>query len=99
MTFDTLLSISLDLAFYAVLAVTLADWIRNRGPVRRAVAMVFATAALVLIGPVVRVVAPPLAGLTSVITIPAIVSLPLVILWLVSYIRRVPRQVLLGVAA
>jgi signal transduction histidine kinase/DNA-binding response OmpR family regulator len=99
MTFDTLLSISLDLAFYAVLAVTLSDWIRNRGPVRRAVALVFTTVALVLIAPVVRLIVPPLAGFTSLITIPAIVSLPLVILWLVSYIRRVRRRVLLAVAA
>jgi signal transduction histidine kinase/DNA-binding response OmpR family regulator len=99
MTFDTLLSISLDLVFFAVLAVTLADWIRNRGPVRRAVALVFATVALVLIAPVIRVVAPPLAGFSSVITVPGIISLPLVILWLVSYIRRVPRLALLAVAA
>jgi signal transduction histidine kinase/DNA-binding response OmpR family regulator len=98
MTFDTLLSISLDLVFFAVLAVTFVDWARNRGPVRRAVVLVFTTFSLVLIGPLVRVVAPPLAGLTSVITIPAIISLPLVILWLVSYIRRVPRLVLLAVA-
>jgi signal transduction histidine kinase/DNA-binding response OmpR family regulator len=99
MTFDTLLSISLDLVFFAVLAVTLVDWIRHRGPVRRAVVLVFATVSLVLIAPVVRLVAPPLAAFTSVITIPAIISLPLVILWLVSYIRRVPRLVLLAVAA
>ncbi|MEA2675507.1 MAG: hypothetical protein QOI92_2699, partial [Chloroflexota bacterium] len=99
MTFDTLLSISLDLVFFAVLAVTLVDWIRNRGPVRRAVAIVFGTVALVLVAPIIRVVAPPLAAFSSVITIPAIISLPLVILWLVSYIRRVPRPVLVGVAA
>jgi signal transduction histidine kinase/DNA-binding response OmpR family regulator len=99
MTFDTLISVALDIVFFVVLAVTFVDWYRNRGPVRRAVVLVFATIALVLIAPVIRLVAPPLGAFASVITIPAIISLPLVILWLVSYIRRVPRPVLLGVAA
>jgi signal transduction histidine kinase/DNA-binding response OmpR family regulator len=98
MTLDSLLSVSLDLVFFAVLGVTFADWIRNRGPVRRAVVLVFTTSAVVLVAPVVRVVAPPLASFTSVITIPAIISLPLVLLWLVSYMWRVPRAALLAVA-
>jgi signal transduction histidine kinase/DNA-binding response OmpR family regulator len=98
MTFDTLLSIALDLVFFAILAVTFVDWARHREPVRRAIVLVFATFSLVLIGPIVRLVAPPLASFVSVITIPAIISLPLVILWLVSFIRRVPRVVLLVVA-
>jgi signal transduction histidine kinase/DNA-binding response OmpR family regulator len=98
MTFDTLLSIALDLVFYAVLVVTFVDWFRHRGPVRRAVVLVFATVALVLIAPVIRVIAPPLAAFSTVITVPAIISLPLVILWLVSYMRRVHRLALLAVA-
>jgi signal transduction histidine kinase/DNA-binding response OmpR family regulator len=99
MTLDALLSIALDLAFFAVLAVTFVDWLRYRGPVRRAVVLVFTTSALLLIAPIVRVVAPPLAAFTSVITIPALISLPVVILWLVSYLRRIPRAVLLATAA
>src|SRR5215217_5098262 len=99
MTLDALLSIALDLAFFAVLAVTFVDWLRYRGPVRRAVVLVFTTSALLLIAPIVRVMAPPLAAFTSVITIPALISLPVVILWLVSYLRRIPRAVLLVTAA
>lgn len=98
MTFDTALSVALDLVYFAVLGVTFMDWLRHRGPVRRAVVLVFTTSALVLVAPIVRLILPPLAAFTSVITIPALISLPVVILWLVSYIRRVPRAVLLAIA-
>lgn len=48
MTLDGLLTIALDVAFFAVFGLTLLDYLRHRGPVRRAVVLMFATLALVL---------------------------------------------------
>src|ERR1044071_2861402 len=98
MTLDTLLSVALDLAFFAVFALSLFDWLRHRGPVRRAVVLVFASTAIVLGAPVLRLVFPGLGSSLSAVTVPALIAQPALALWLVSYMRRVPR-LLLGLAA
>src|SRR5919206_1639275 len=99
MTLDTLSSIALDLVYLAVLAATLRDWHRHRDPFRRAVVILFAASSLVLIGPLVRFVVPAATPFVSLVTLPALISLPLLIVWLLSYIRDVPRTVRGAVAA
>ena len=60
MTLDTLLSVALDVVFLAVFALTFVDWLRHRGKVRRAVVLVFASTAIVLGAPALRMVFPGL---------------------------------------
>jgi signal transduction histidine kinase/DNA-binding response OmpR family regulator len=96
MTLDTLLTIALDGAFIAVFAFTLVDYLRHREPVRRAIVLVFACLAAVLISPLIRAVAPGLGAATGIIVLPALLAQPVLVLWLVSLVRPVPRAFLLG---
>lgn len=98
MTLDTILSVALDAAFIAVFALSLVDWIRHRGAVRRAVVLMFASTAIVLGAPLVRQVIPALGPSLSVIIVPALLAQPLLALWLVSHMRRVPRLLLVSAA-
>jgi signal transduction histidine kinase len=96
MTLDTLLTIALDGAFIAVFGFTLIDYLRHREPVRRAVVLVFACLAAVLISPLIRAVAPGLGTATGIIVLPALLAQPVLVLWLVSLVRPIPRAFLLG---
>src|SRR5687768_12018833 len=96
MTLDTLLSISLDVAFFSVFALTFRDWLRHRGAVRRAVVLLFASTAIVLAVPVLRAIVPPLGTAMSVVSVPALLAHPVLALWLVSYMRPVPRVLLVS---
>jgi signal transduction histidine kinase/DNA-binding response OmpR family regulator len=96
MTFDTLSTIALDGAFLAVFVFTLVDYLRHREPVRRAVVLVFACLAAVLVSPLIRAVAPSLAPATGVIVLPALLAQPVLVLWLVSLVRPIPRAFLAG---
>jgi signal transduction histidine kinase/DNA-binding response OmpR family regulator len=98
MTLDTLLSAALDLAFFAVLALSLIDWIRHRGAIRRAVVLGFASTSIVLGAPLVAGLVPSVAGISSALIVPALFAQPLLALWLVSYMQRIPR-VALGATA
>jgi signal transduction histidine kinase/DNA-binding response OmpR family regulator len=93
-TFDTLLSVALDVAFIGVFALSLVDWIRHRGAIRRAVVLFFGSTAIVLGAPLVRLAVPALGPILSVVTVPALLAQPVLALWLVSYMRRVPRLLL-----
>ena len=96
MTVDTLLTIALDGAFVAVFVFTLIDYLRHREPVRRAVVLVFACLAAVLLSPLIRAVAPGLAPVTGLIVLPALLAQPVLVLWLVSLVRPIPRAFLGG---
>ncbi len=94
MTLDTLLSVALDVAFIAVFALSLVDWIRHRGAIRRAVVLLFGSIAIVLGAPLLRVVFPDIGASLSAVTVPALLAQPVLALWLVSYMRHVPRLLL-----
>jgi signal transduction histidine kinase/DNA-binding response OmpR family regulator len=96
MTLDTLLTIALDVAFLAVFGFTLIDYLRHREPVRRAVVLVFACLAALLVTPLIRAVAPGLGTMTGIVTLSALLAQPVLVLWLVSLVRPVPRAFLLG---
>jgi signal transduction histidine kinase/DNA-binding response OmpR family regulator len=100
MSFDTLLTVALDLAYFAVFGACLADWARHRGAVRRAVVFVFASTAIVLAAPLVTLVWPAAGPVAGAFVVPALFAQPVLVLWLVSYVRPVPPPILgAGVAA
>lgn len=94
MTFDTLLTIALDVAFFAVFALTLVDYLRHREPVRRTVVLVFASLAVVLAVPLVRTLLPAVGPWIGLVSAPALLAQPVLVLWLVSYVRPIPRLAL-----
>jgi signal transduction histidine kinase/DNA-binding response OmpR family regulator len=94
MTLDSLLSVALDVAFLAVFALSLIDWIRHRGAIRRTVVLGFASTAIVLWAPIVARFVPAVGGAISALVGPALFAQPLLALWLVSSMRRVPRGLL-----
>jgi signal transduction histidine kinase/DNA-binding response OmpR family regulator len=96
MTFDTLSTIALDGAFLAVFVFTLVDYLRHREPVRRAVVLVFGCLTAVLLSPLIRTVAPGLAPLVGLIVLVALLAQPVLVLWLVSLVRPIPRAFLAG---
>ena len=96
MTVDTLLTIALDGAFVAVFVFTLIDYVRHREPVRRAVVLVFGCLTAVLLSPLMRAVAPGLAPVTGLIVLVALLAQPVLVLWLVSLVRPIPRAFLGG---
>ncbi len=99
MTFDTVLNIALDLAFFAVFALTLVDYLRHREPVRRTVVLVFASLAIVLGGPLISEVVPALASILGALSLAALLAQPVLVLWLVSFVRPMPRLALALAAA
>ena len=94
MSLDTLLSIALDVAFFGLFAFALIDYLRHRDPVRRAVVLVFGSLAIVLGVPLVRTVAPWLGPLSTLVALPALLAHPVLVLWLVNYVRPLPRRAL-----
>jgi signal transduction histidine kinase/DNA-binding response OmpR family regulator len=98
MTLDTLLTVALDIAFFSVFAFTLMEYLRSRDRVRLVVVLMFASLSIILALPLVRIVAPALATLLGVVTIPALLAQPVLVLWLASYVRPIPRWALRGAA-
>jgi signal transduction histidine kinase/DNA-binding response OmpR family regulator len=94
MSFDTILSVALDLAFFGLFAFTFVDYLRHRDPVRRAVVLVFGSLAIVLGVPLLRSVAPWFGPLTTPVALAALLAHPVLVLWLVSHVRPVPRGAL-----
>jgi signal transduction histidine kinase/DNA-binding response OmpR family regulator len=100
MTIAGILTFLLDLAYFAVFALTLRDYLRRRDRVRLAVVAVFGSLALVLGASALRAVAPAIGGLVSFVSLPAFLAQPLLAVWLVHHFRPVPRWFLwLGVGA
>jgi signal transduction histidine kinase/DNA-binding response OmpR family regulator len=96
MSLDTLLTAALDGAFFLVFAFTLVDYLRARDRLRLAVMLVFASLSIVLAVPLIRAVAPGIAPVAGVLTGPALLAQPVLVLWLVSFVRHVPRVALLA---
>ena len=91
MTFDTLLTIALDAAFFAIFAFTLVDYIRHRDRVRLVIMLVFASLAVVLAAAPIRTVVPVLGPIMAFLTLPALLAQPLLVFWLASFVRNTPR--------
>jgi signal transduction histidine kinase/DNA-binding response OmpR family regulator len=99
MSFDTLLTIALDVAFFAAFGFTLIDYLRRRERVRLAVVLVFASLAAVIGVPLLRLVVPSIGPVAGVLVIPALLAHPVLVLWLASFVQRIPRIALLGASA
>src|SRR5688572_16153274 len=99
MTLDTLLTIALDVAFFAAFGFTLLDYLRRRERVRLAIVLVFASLATVLGVPLLRLVLPAIGPAASVLVIPALLAHPVLVLWLASFVQPIPRLALMGAAA
>ena len=94
MTFDTILTIALDIAFFAVFGLTLIDYVHHREPVRRTVVLVFASLAVVLTVPIIRTLVPEVGAWISLVSAAALFAQPVLVLWLVSFVRPLPRLAL-----
>jgi signal transduction histidine kinase/DNA-binding response OmpR family regulator len=60
--------------------------------------LMFASLSIVLAMPLLRLVAPPLAPLMGLATAPALLAQPVLVLWLASFVRPIPRWALRGAA-
>ena len=96
MTLDTLLTVALDVAFFAAFGFTLLDYLRRRERVRLAVVLVFASLATVIGVPLLRTVLPAIGPAASILVIPALLAHPVLVLWLASFVQPIPRLALLG---
>ena len=99
MTFDTLLTIALDVAFFAAFGFTLLDYLRRRERVRLAVVLVFASLATVIGVPLVRLLLPAIGPAVGILVIPALLVHPVLVLWLASFVQPIPRMALVGASA
>ena len=96
MTFDGLLTIALDVAFFAIFAFALVDYLRHRDRVRLVILLVFGSLTVVLLAAPVRALVPALGPAVSFLTLPALLGQPVLVLWLASYVRPIPRPALVG---
>src|SRR5438477_8960405 len=99
MTFDALLTIALDVAFFAVLGFTLRDYLRNRERVRLVVVLVFASLAVILVASPIRAVLPALGPVLTFVSLPSLLAQPILVLWLASFVRPMHRGVLWAATA
>ena len=98
MTFDAILTIALDVAFFAIFAFTLADYVRHRDRVRLVILLVFGSLTMVLAAAPIRTVLPALGPVLGFLTLPALLAQPVLVFWLASYVRHIPRPALIGSA-
>ena len=98
MTFDALLTVALDIAFFAIFAFALVDYVRNRDRVRLVILLVFGSLMVVLLAAPIRALVPALGAVIGFLTLPALLGEPVLVLWLASYVRRIPRAALVGSA-
>jgi len=99
MSFDAILTIALDIAFFAIFGFTLVDYLRHRERVRLVIMLVFGSVTLVLAAAPIRAVLPVLGPVLSLLSLPALLAQPVLVLWLASFVRPIPRRALLGAAA
>jgi signal transduction histidine kinase/DNA-binding response OmpR family regulator len=90
---DLLLSIALDAAFFAVLGFTLLEYLRRGGRVRLLVVLVFASVGVVIAATPIRALVPAAGPLLTLVSIPALLAQPVLVLWLSSLMRPAPRAV------
>jgi signal transduction histidine kinase/DNA-binding response OmpR family regulator len=96
MTFDGLLTAALDIAFFAIFAFTLVDYVRHRERVRLVIMLVFGSVAIVLVATPLRALLPSLGPLIGFLTLPGLLAQPLLVLWLASFVRPIPRRALVA---
>jgi hypothetical protein len=94
MSITDVTNVALNLGFLAVFAFTLADYLRHREPVQRAIVLVFLALIVVLGGPIVATFVPAAKPILGLATLLALLIQPVLVLWLVSYVRPVPRLAL-----
>jgi signal transduction histidine kinase/DNA-binding response OmpR family regulator len=99
MSVDLVLTIALDVAFFGVLAFTVLEYLRRRERIQLLVVLVFASLGIVLASTPIRAVLPVLAPILSLLTIPALLSQPVLVLWLASLMRPTSRILLWGAVA
>ena len=99
MSFDAILTVALDIAFFAIFGFTLVDYMRHRERVRLVIMLVFGSVTLVLAAAPIRAVVPALGPVLSFLTLPGLLAQPVLVLWLASFVRPIPRRALLGAAA
>src|SRR6185295_8805076 len=98
MSSDAILTIALDVAFFAIFGFTLLDYVRHRERVRLVIMLVFGSVTLVLAATPIRAVVPALGPVLSFLTLPGLLAQPVLVLWLASFVRPIPRRALLGAA-
>jgi signal transduction histidine kinase/DNA-binding response OmpR family regulator len=99
MSVDTILGVALDLAYLAVFAFTLIDYIRHPEPVRRDVMLLFAALAVVLLVPVLQMLIPGVRPAVGLVVLPALLAQPLLVLRLVRFVRPMRRRITLIASA
>jgi signal transduction histidine kinase/DNA-binding response OmpR family regulator len=99
MSFDAILTLALDIAFFAIFGFTLVDYLRNRERVRLVIMLVFGSVTIVLAATPLRAVVPALGPVLSFLSLPALLAQPVLVLWLASFVRPIPRRALIGAAA
>src|SRR6185295_9823029 len=99
MSSDAILTIALDVAFFAIFGFTLVDYVRHRERVRLVIMLVFGSVTVVLAAAPIRAVIPALGPVLSFLSLPALLAQPVLVLWLASFVRPIPRRALLGAAA
>jgi len=96
MTVQTVVTLGLDVAYFAVFVLTLRQYLRRPERVTLAVVLVFASLAIVLAASAVRTVVPLLGAILGVVSLPAFIAHPLLVLWLVHQFRPVSRTLLVA---
>jgi signal transduction histidine kinase/DNA-binding response OmpR family regulator len=94
MTIQGVLTAAMDVAFAAVFIVTLRDYLTRRDRVSLAVVLVFGSLAIVLASSAIQSVDPAVAGVLGLVSLPAFLAQPVLVMWLVSQFRQVPRWIL-----
>jgi signal transduction histidine kinase/DNA-binding response OmpR family regulator len=80
--------------------VTVRDYLARRDRVSLAVAAVFGSLAIVLASSAVQAAAPSVAAAVGLLSLPALLANPILVMWLVYEFRHVPRWILwVGVAS
>ncbi|HLX33999.1 MAG TPA: response regulator [Candidatus Limnocylindrales bacterium] len=94
MNLDVVLTGAVDLAFLALFALTLRDYLRRRERVGLIVVAVFGSLLTVLLAAPIRSLIPAIGGVVSVVSIAAFLLHPLLVVWLVGHFRPLPRWTL-----
>jgi signal transduction histidine kinase/DNA-binding response OmpR family regulator len=97
MTAQGILTALLNLGYFAAFALTLRDYLRKRDSLSLAVVATFGSIALILAASVIDDLLPSVP--VQVVSLPAFMAEPLLVLWLVHHFRPVNRFIRLGALA
>jgi signal transduction histidine kinase/DNA-binding response OmpR family regulator len=96
MTLDALLTVAIDVAFFAIFGFTLLDFFRHRDRVRLVIVLVFASVSVLLAAAPVKAVVPALGQVLAFLSLPALLGQPVLVLLLASFVRPIPRAALIA---